>query len=155
MVREWRTYAAGTVVRRANRPRSPAMRMGLRRIRSTHTPAGSVNRMNGRNAIVPRAATSNGVDSSTITATSGRASCPTCEPNWLIVSADQSLRKSPWRQSPPVGHMRTAGHYFARLALAAVEPILVEATRGDVVEARHQVHAVAISGGKIIESCRD
>lgn len=34
-----------------------------------------------------------------------------------------------------------------------MEAIVVEATRGDVVEARHQVHAVAVSGGKIAESC--
>ena len=36
-----------------------------------------------------------------------------------------------------------------------MEAIVVEATRGDVVEARHQVHAVAVSGGKIVESCGD
>ena len=31
---------------------------------------------------------------------SGSASCETCVPNWLTVSADQSLRKSECRQSP-------------------------------------------------------
>jgi hypothetical protein len=103
-----KAYARGTVASSANLPRSPTMSIVRRRIRSTQTPAGSVKRMNGRNRIVVRAATSKADDSSTITATRGRASCPTCEPNWLIVSADQSLRKSPWRQSPPVGHMRTA-----------------------------------------------
>jgi hypothetical protein len=45
------------------------MRIGRRRIRSTQTSAVSVKRMNGRNRIVVRAATSNAVDSSTITAT--------------------------------------------------------------------------------------
>jgi L-asparaginase II len=36
-----------------------------------------------------------------------------------------------------------------------VEPIVVVATRGSVVEARHRVHAVAVSGGKIVASCGD
>jgi len=34
-----------------------------------------------------------------------------------------------------------------------VEAIVVEATRGGVVEARHRVDAVAVSGGKIVEYC--
>jgi L-asparaginase II len=34
-----------------------------------------------------------------------------------------------------------------------VEPITVEATRGEVVEARHRVHAVAVSDGKIVATC--
>ena len=34
-----------------------------------------------------------------------------------------------------------------------MDAIVVEATRGSVVEARHRVHAVAVSRGKIIESC--
>ena len=34
-------------------------------------------------------------------------------------------------------------------------PIVVEATRGDVVEASHRVHAVAVSDGRIVESCGD
>jgi L-asparaginase II len=34
-----------------------------------------------------------------------------------------------------------------------VEAIVVEATRASVVEARHHVHAVAVSGGKIVDSC--
>ncbi len=33
--------------------------------------------------------------------------------------------------------------------------IVVEARRGNVVEARHHVHAVAVSGGEIVESCGD
>ena len=33
--------------------------------------------------------------------------------------------------------------------------IVVETRRGNVVEARHHVHAVAVSGGEIVESCGD
>jgi L-asparaginase II len=36
-----------------------------------------------------------------------------------------------------------------------VEPIVVEATRGGVVEARHLAHAVAVSGGEVIASAGD
>jgi L-asparaginase II len=36
-----------------------------------------------------------------------------------------------------------------------VQPIVVEATRGDVVEARHRVHAVAVSGGAVVASAGD
>jgi L-asparaginase II len=36
-----------------------------------------------------------------------------------------------------------------------VEPIVVEARRGDLVEARHRVHAVAVSGGAIMASFGD
>jgi L-asparaginase II len=36
-----------------------------------------------------------------------------------------------------------------------VEPILVEAVRGDVVEARHRVHAVAVLDGKVVASAGD
>ena len=36
-----------------------------------------------------------------------------------------------------------------------METIVVEATRGDVVEARHRVHAVAVSGGEVLESAGD
>ena len=41
------------------------------------------------------------------------------------------------------------------LVSAAVEPILVEVTRGDAVEARHLVHAVAVSDGSVVESNGD
>ena len=34
-------------------------------------------------------------------------------------------------------------------------PIVVEATRGDVVEASHRIHGVAVSDGRIVESCGD
>lgn len=36
-----------------------------------------------------------------------------------------------------------------------MEPIIVDATRGGVIEATHRVHAVAVSGGEIVESCGD
>jgi L-asparaginase II len=36
-----------------------------------------------------------------------------------------------------------------------VEPIVVEVVRGDVVEARHRVHAVAVSDGVVAESAGD
>ena len=36
-----------------------------------------------------------------------------------------------------------------------MEPIVVEATRGDVVEATHRVHAVAVHDGEIVDSCGD
>jgi L-asparaginase II len=36
-----------------------------------------------------------------------------------------------------------------------VEPIVVEATRGDVVEARHLAHAVAMSGGELVAAAGD
>lgn len=36
-----------------------------------------------------------------------------------------------------------------------METIVIEATRGSEVEARHHVHAVAVSGGKIVDSCGD
>ena len=35
------------------------------------------------------------------------------------------------------------------------EPIVVEATRGDVVEARHRAHAVAVAGGEIVGAAGD
>jgi len=34
-----------------------------------------------------------------------------------------------------------------------VEPIVIDATRGDVVEARHRVHAAAVRDGRIVEAC--
>ncbi len=52
---------------------------------------------------MPSAATSKADASRRRIATSGSASWDTCVPKTLIVSADQSLRKSPWRQRPPVG----------------------------------------------------
>ena len=37
----------------------------------------------------------------------------------------------------------------------AVEPIVVEAVRGGVVEAVHRIRAVAVAEGKVVESCGD
>jgi L-asparaginase II len=36
-----------------------------------------------------------------------------------------------------------------------MEPIVVEVTRGDVVEARHVVHAVAVANGEVVEAAGD
>src|SRR5919109_191582 len=79
------------------------MRTGRRGSRSTQTPAGSVKMMKGRKRTVPSTATSNALASRMRTATSGNAMSSIVEPKTLIVSADQSLRKSGWRQRPPVG----------------------------------------------------
>src|SRR5512136_2496273 len=126
MVRTPATKATGIDASSTARPRSPAMRIGRRRRRSTQTPAGRPRRMNGRKAIVPRSATSNGVATSTTIATSGRASCVTCVPTWLTVSAVHSLRKSGWRQRlrrvsamrPPgrSGTGRAPGRVYTRTA---------------------------------------
>ena len=70
------------------------MRIGRRRRRSTHTPAGRLNRMNGRNSIVVSRPNSNGVTFSAVAAISGRASWVIALPKTEIVSAVQSLRKS-------------------------------------------------------------
>jgi L-asparaginase II len=42
-----------------------------------------------------------------------------------------------------------------RLRSAAVDPIVVEVRRSEVVEAWHRVHAVAVSGGEVVEACGD
>ena len=42
-------------------------------------------------------------------ATKPIARSSTCDPNWLIVSADHSFRKSRWRQRPPLGQSRMSG----------------------------------------------
>src|SRR6187401_1705151 len=73
--------------------------------------------MNGRNSIVARRATSNADTSRMRIATSGSANAEICDPNWLTVSALQSLRKSGWRQSPPCGQglrIVTARHRVER-----------------------------------------
>ena len=78
------------------------MRIGRRRRRSTQAPAGRLNRMNGRNSIVPSRATSNGEAPRSVTATSGRARRLICVPNWLIVSAIHSRTKSGLRRTEGV-----------------------------------------------------
>src|SRR5258705_7570909 len=86
--------AMGIEIRLNARPRSPTIRIGRRRSRSTQTPAGRLRKMNGKNSIVPRRANSNGVTRRIVAATRGRARRVTCVPKTLTVSAVQSLRKS-------------------------------------------------------------
>jgi L-asparaginase II len=52
-------------------------------------------------------------------------------------------------------HTTITDHWQGGVGWRAVTPIVVEAFRGDVVEARHRVHAVALSAGKIVDSCGD
>ena len=52
-------------------------------------------------------------------------------------------------------HTEIPDHSQQALTCRAVEPIVIEVRRGDVVEARHHVHAVAVSDGRIIASCGD
>ena len=87
------------------------MRIGRRRSRSTQTPAGRLNRMNGRNSIVVSRPNSNGVTSSVVAAISGSASWVIAVPKTLMVSAVQSLRKSGWRRRLRVGRSMPGGVY--------------------------------------------
>jgi L-asparaginase len=52
-------------------------------------------------------------------------------------------------------HTGNPDHSQRRVGWRAVEPIVVEAVRAGVVEARHRVHAVAVSGGDVVESRGD
>jgi L-asparaginase II len=52
-------------------------------------------------------------------------------------------------------HTGNPDHSQARLGWNAVDPIVVEAVRGGVVEARHCVHAVAVSGGAVLAARGD
>src|SRR5437870_8751015 len=79
------------------RPRSPMIRIGLRRRRSTQAPAGRPNRMNGRNSAVPSSPTSKALASSSRIAISGNPNSVTWVPSWLIVSAVHSFRNAGWR----------------------------------------------------------
>src|SRR5438093_8947932 len=72
------------------------MRIGRRRSLSTHTPAGSVKRMNGSISKKNRSDASNVVAPSVRIAIVGIAIVLTWLPNRLIVAADHSLRKSRW-----------------------------------------------------------
>ena len=54
-----------------------------------------------------------------------------------------------------VEHTVNPDHWQVALGSAAVEPIVVEVRRGEVVEARHRVHAVAVSDGQVVDSCGD
>ena len=93
----------GIVASAMARPTSPAMRIGRRRSRSTQTPAGRVNRMNGSISKKPSIAASNGLTLSVMIAIAGIAIMLTWLPNRLIVEAVQSLTKSAWRQRPQAG----------------------------------------------------
>ena len=52
-------------------------------------------------------------------------------------------------------HTANPDRFQADVGWPAVNPIVVEARRGDVVEARHRVHAVAVSDGTIVASSGD
>ncbi len=89
--------------------------------------------MNGRNSIVPSRATSNGVASSRMTATSGIASRLTCVPNWLMVSAVHSRTKSRVAAARwPEGRSRPAVY---RAILRAHVGRLVAVSRGVSIDA--------------------
>src|SRR6476620_3748999 len=49
-------------------------------------------------------------------------------------------------------HTGNPDHWQVALGCAAVEPILVEVWRGEIVEATHRVNAVAVAGGQIVDS---
>ena len=70
------------------------IRIGRRGRRSTQAPAGSVNRMNGRNSIVPSIANANGSTFRMMAAVRGMASRLICDPKTLIDWAAQSFWKS-------------------------------------------------------------
>jgi L-asparaginase II len=52
-------------------------------------------------------------------------------------------------------HTANPDHWQVTLGSAAVEPIAVEVWRGEIVEATHRVHAVAVSDGKVVSSRGD
>ena len=62
IVRASNAKATGIEASAIARPRSPTIRIGRRRRRSTQTPAGRLSRMNGRNSIVVSRPNSNGGD---------------------------------------------------------------------------------------------
>ena len=52
-------------------------------------------------------------------------------------------------------HTTISDHSQAEVGSRAVQPILVQASRGGVVEATHRVHAVAVRGGEIVAAAGD
>jgi L-asparaginase II len=52
-------------------------------------------------------------------------------------------------------HTASTDHSQASIGWPVVDAIVVDAVRGDVVEARHRVHAVAVSDGKVVASRGD
>ena len=124
------------------------MRIGRRRSLSTHTPAGSAKRRKGRNSTVPKKRDlERGRVEHEQRAARGSARADTCEPTWLIVSPVHSLRKSPWRHSSPCGQ--------ASFKLLCIDAISVSVRRGNTVEARHRVHAVAVRDGEVVAAAGD
>src|SRR5438067_182791 len=96
----------GISMRRIARAVSAAMRIGRRRRRSTHTPAGSASKMNGRKPNTSRSENSIGFTCKPTAANHGIASTETCEPNSLIDWPAQSFRKSACDQSRPLKGLR-------------------------------------------------
>src|SRR5712691_7990788 len=141
-------YAIGIDARASARPTSPMIKSGRRRSRSTHTPAGSAKKRNGSCSKVVSTATANACAWRILIAAIGSASSVIWEPNSLTDCPPQSLRKSGWRQSPPVGQL------VFRL-LRAMEPLTVIVRRAGVVEARHRIHAVAVQDGAVIAEAGD
>src|SRR5919204_4630562 len=115
------------------RPRSPTMRIGRLRRRSTHAPAGRPNRMNGRNSTVASRPTSNALAFNSRMAISGRPSSVTCVPSWLMVSAVHSFMKSRCRNRlrAPGRNLRFAG---ASLGDASVLPTAAPSYPGPAPE---------------------
>ena len=91
---------------------SPTMRICRRRSRSTHTPAGSAKRMNGRKPSTPSNEKVIGLACRPTAASHGIASCDTCDPTSEMDWPVQSLRKSGCDQRPPVGRrsLRIGAH---------------------------------------------
>src|SRR5687767_299359 len=108
---------------------------------------------NGAISITISAETSNGVTSSVMIATRGSAIPVIWEPNWLIVSAVQSLRKSACRQSPPCGQTLRIAH----LPVSEREPVRRPAgcvCRAEVVDQLLQT-PIEASGLRLREARED
>src|SRR5438034_7571230 len=90
--------------------------MGRRRSRSTQTPAGSANRMNGMKPSTPRSENSNGETCRSTAASQGIASAEIWVPNSLTDCPVHSFMKSAWLQRPAVGRrgLRTLGPFVER-----------------------------------------
>ena len=99
MVSDPATYAAGIDIKVTPRPMSAATRTGRRRTRSSHAPAGSVNRRNGSISTAARAETWRTPAPSMVRAMNGSASIVIWLPMTDTVAADQILMKSRFRQS--------------------------------------------------------
>src|SRR5437764_12645345 len=127
------------------------MRSGRRLRRSTHTPAGSAKMRKGSCSKVVRAATANALAWRILIAAIGNARSVICEPNSLTDWPPQSFRKLRSRHSPPEGQRLSRLFRLRR----DMEPLTVVARRAGVLEARHRVHAVAVSDGEVIAEAGD